>query len=262
MIKKNQRLQYSDEKFGHLKGKIVTTKSGDKEYKVTEESVSAALVRLINGCRKKFPEDKKLSDEELYEKYLSDEDILGVIPSVVNLIPGGSEEAKERAAKEVKFEDVRRMKLGINNYVGYEDEEKESIEERLVIYKQFYYADKEIPPNDEYDLRRVVELELEMDQLKAFSRLNVRKSVKDRAADNEYLAELNKQKTDLLKQLNLQRQQRDNNKNKNINTNNDDYLKALSEADKNEEILLKEIDEDEKEEQRMIKEKNKRKKSL
>jgi hypothetical protein len=226
---------------------------------VTEKHLEAAENRACTNKRKVWEKQKDLrrkkSNAELLKEVITKEDVVRLIRTVDGLVKKNEAKAKgeEDPYKEVKFDDVRKMDLDLDNPSGYEASEKKFIQSRLQVYKSFYFGDGVVAPNDEFDLLDIIDLEREIEQLKTLIRLNPKKCDEER----KLLPVLRKQRSDALQGLNAKKLQRDNSKK--IKDDKGAIADQLNELDKDKPIedLQREVDLEEQEEQKMLKKRKK-----
>jgi hypothetical protein len=144
------------------------------------------------------------------------------------------------------------MDLGLDNLEGYTNAERDFVQQRLCVYKSFYFGDSLlVAPNDEFQILDLINMELDIMQLNTFIRMN-----KKSEEEKKLLKEARLQYSKALQDLNVKKQQRDNRKK--TETADDELLKAINEADKNINEYELEVDLEDAEEQQQMKEKKKR----
>jgi hypothetical protein len=238
-------MKFIEERFGHLVGLEVKNKDETKTFIATPELIESALSKCISDKRSmKGTPNKKMSDEDIVDSYIHDADILSRIPSVVNLCKGNPNLNK----KEVKIDEIRKMDLGLDKFAGYEPNEISFIQDRLKIYKEFYEVNA---PNDEFQVFDIIDMELEMIQLKTFIKLNPKKCDDEK----KQLKELRVQYSKAQQDLNVKKQQRDSVKGKSNTDNETDLFSLIKSVDE----MQAEVEEENKEIQHRMKEKAKRK---
>jgi len=219
-----------------------------KTVKVDQDILDKAYSRLLSFRRKRY-KDTKSSDAFIIQEYVTEEDFITSIESVCNLKVGNIKE------KEVKFDDVRNMSLRLDNLEGYTEAEKSFVQQRLSVYKSFYFGDSLlVAPNDEFQILDLIDMELDIMQLKTFVKLN-----KKSKEEEEKLKQMRLQYSKALQDLNVKKQQRDNRKK--TETGDDELLKAINEADRTISEFEIEVVSEEEEEKQQMKAKKKRDKN-
>jgi hypothetical protein len=218
--------------FDHLIG----MKIGDTE--ITEELVDKSVSRLIT-FRRKSKKDHESSDAFIIQEYITDEDVIRNIASANNLKP-------KTVDTSVKFDDVRNMSLGLDNLEGYTEAEKSFVQQRLCVYKSFYFGDGvSVAPNDEFQILDLIDMELDIQQLKTFTKLN-----KKCEEEKKALKEMRSQYSKALQDLNVKKQQRDNVKKP--KDNGSTISDQLNEFEQSIEELQHDIESEEQEELEML----------
>lgn len=224
---------------------LVGTQSPDR-IEITEENLRTALNKLVS-CRRR-PMGKNATLESIYET-IEPEHIFKNIKSAGNLKSGVVENITK---PEKKTEELRDLPID-DELAGYTESERKFIQRRLSEYESFYSLDG---PNDKFGILDVVDIELRIQTLRSDIRANISKK-KDTSDDDKTLADLRKQWSALLKDLNLTKLQRDNPRNKKDEANTD-IKSILDEADRSDEEFAAEVQHELDEEERMLAEKHKR----
>jgi len=214
---------------------------------VTERILESAKSKCIGDKRRKksleIPPDE--SDAAVLALHVQRDDLINAIASVANL-------KEKKPDTSIKFDDVRNMDLGLDNLEGYTNAERDFVQQRLCVYKSFYFGDSLlVAPNDEFQILDLINMELDIMQLNTFIRMN-----KKSEEEKKLLKEARLQYSKALQDLNVKKQQRDNRKK--TETADDELLKAINEADKNINEYELEVDLEDAEEQQQMKEKKKR----
>lgn len=215
-------------------------KNGDtKAIKVDEVLLDRAYSRILKVLRNRYDEydPEKVSDALILQQYGTEEEFLNLMKSVAQLNKGNGID------KEVKFDDVRNMSLGLDNLEGYTDAEKSFVQERLSDLAEDFNLEKS---TDKFLAWRVALCELKIMQLETLSVMN-----KKEAADAQKQIEiLDKQYKDFCTSLNALKRQRDNSKEKPKETL--DLTGNINKLDKSIDELKIEINKEREQEREMI----------
>lgn len=219
-------------------------KNGEKKViKIDELLLDRAYSRVIKIMRNRW-KDFDNSDDFVLREYVSETEFENAMKSVAQLNKGNGID------KEVKFDDVRNMSLGLDNLEGYTDAEKSFVQERLSDLAEDFNLEKS---TDKFLAWRVALCELKIMQLETLSVMN-----KKEAADAQKQIEiLDKQYKLFCESLNALKRQRDNVKEKPKEVV--DLTGNINKLDKSIDELKNEINKEREQEREMIIKLNKKK---
>jgi hypothetical protein len=197
---------------------------------ITEQNLPAAVNTYIGNAKRRL--GKNATQARIFEDFKI-EYLYNSLKSTSNLKSGLIDNI---TAPEKKAEEIRNTPINDELDDGYSPQEKEFVQRRLSEYESFYSLDG---PNDKFGILDVIDIELRIQILKKQIREKMGRN-KDTSDDDKILADLRKQWSALLKDLNLTKLQRDNPRNKKDETNSDTIADKLKEADKTVEDLEQE----------------------
>jgi hypothetical protein len=224
---------------------------------ITEDLLKIAENKLASQRRKSLTKEKnpdcKLPNKDILEKYVTAEDIVRNIPSIVGLAKKNESRRNgeiQPKKEEIKFDDVRNMSLGLDNLEGYTEAEKSFVQQRLSVYERDYNLEKAA---DKFKALRAVICEMKILQLET---LLASKPKGDPEIQNQINA-LDKQHAFHCDGLNALKKQMDNQKNK--PQDKMDLTGNINKLDKSLKELQQDVDKSRKEEQKMIEKLNNKK---
>lgn len=232
---------------------------------ITEKHVQMAENTVCKKTRKRLKTagdpDSSKDNVWLLTYRLTVDDVKRSIPSIVSLAARNEARAKGELpppSKEIKFDDIRNMSLGLDNLEGYTEAEKHFVQQRLCVYEKDFDIEK---PNDKFLARRVVLCELMILQLERY-RLELEKHGKKQAEISDVqkqIESLEKQFTGHCDKLNVLKKQRDNpGKGKGKEEAGNNLTETISKLDKPVSDLEAEVIKEKQQEVKMIAKRNKR----
>ena len=217
---------------------------------ITEKILNIAENNLASKRRKTLKKennpDYKLPNKAILEKYVTAEDIVRNIPSIMSLAKRNEARANgelPEKEKEITFDDIRNMRLGIDNLEGYKEAEKQIIQKRLNELSQDFNLEK---TTDKFLAWRVALCELKIMQLETLAILNPKEATKCQTQVDL----LDKQYKVFCESLNVLKRQRDVAKEKPKDTNID-LTNAISQLDKSIIDMQLEVEREKQQEQEM-----------
>lgn len=195
---------------------LIGTKINNIE--VTEELMDKTISRLISFRRKR---EKNFEDSDAFiiETFITEEDVIRNLQSAANL------KAKSPDTS-VKFDDIRKMSLGLDSLEGYEETEKQFIQQRLYELSQDFNLEKS---TDKFLAWRVAVCELKIMQLETLLVVNKKEAANIDAVKQIDL--LDKQYKLFCESLNVLKRQRDNKKDKLKDSETNEFKNTIKSVD-------------------------------
>lgn len=126
---------------------------------ITEEIYQMAANRLIGLRRRKY---KGLTDDEILEQHITEDDIKNGILPVFNIINKNNKSSQDSKPVKVSHTTIRNMPFALNDLIGYTETEKEFINQRINEYVEKITLTN---PNDYFLVRQVVLYELSIEKI-------------------------------------------------------------------------------------------------
>jgi hypothetical protein len=216
---------------------IIDSSSFDKWIQFTENKLAG---QKFNALKKQKNPDHKLPYEDIVKKYWTAEDVLRNMPSAYGVFDKQQRQNGEKP--EVK---IRETPLGLTNFEGYTDTEKDYITSRLLEYEKDYDIEKAA---DKFKAIRAIVCEMKILQLE----LLLTNKPKGDSDIQKQIDTLDKQHAFHCDGLNVLKKQRDNAKQK-PKDQGTDLTSAINQLDKSINEMQLEVESDRKQEIEMIK---------